>query len=64
MSFAKRLWEEKRERLEALLFDGGIGEVEFTEEALALNYDLDEIEELLAQARDLDEANGQFGVGA
>lgn len=64
MGFAKRLWEHQREQLEAKLFDGGIGEVEFTEEALALDYDLDEISELLAMARDEEVNNGQFGVGA
>ena len=73
MGFAKRLWEHQREQLEAKLFDGGIGEVEFTEEALALDYTLEEISDLLAAARDeseiegsdaWNEIHGQFGVGA
>lgn len=56
MGFAKRLWEYQREQLENKLFDGGIGEVEFTEEALALNYSLEEISELLCMARDEESA--------
>lgn len=56
MGFSKRLWEYQREQLENKLFDGGIGEVEFTEEALALDYTLEDIAELLRFARDEEDA--------
>ncbi len=52
MGQAKRLWELQRERLIDAFFDGSMGDVEFTEEALALDFTLEEIAQLLSEQKE------------